>query len=235
MVSVTHGRPAMISKQLAVAVPLPLAATSSLDGHDDADRVTFFVKSVLLYEIINRIMVDLYGTSVSRSRRKEQLSDSGLEDAEDDDLDMVVRLDRCLGKWERRLPDHLRWCKLQSITNEIHRRQTVILRMRYVGHGRGYHYQISKVANASPATCTLACCSCAQFSHVSACLSLPSTLHTQTRACKPVSSSKAPCFACRRHKPPLRILYSIKHMTGASGFSQHGGTGCTMCTPQPPF
>ncbi|WXC46599.1 hypothetical protein QX201_006312 [Fusarium graminearum] len=71
----------------------------------------------------------------NRYKEKETYSDPECSDGEDDDLDRVVQLDRCISRWESRLPKHLRWDLLESNTDKIAQRQAVILRMRFL-HAR---------------------------------------------------------------------------------------------------
>ncbi|KAF5009242.1 hypothetical protein FDECE_4535 [Fusarium decemcellulare] len=140
MVSVTHGRPAMISRQPAMAVPLPGSCTAG-QTRDQPNKKTgyfgFFVESVRLYEIIHQTMVAFYGGSHSgRCKAKEpQPSDHDSSDSDDEDLDKIVQLDRSLSKWESKLPNHLKWNLLDSNKDEIARRQAVILRIRFL-HAR---------------------------------------------------------------------------------------------------
>ncbi|RFN44174.1 hypothetical protein FIE12Z_11566 [Fusarium flagelliforme] len=137
MVSVTHGRPAMISQHPTNTVPLPTSSTTSGQSMiQNPEYYSFFVRSVRLYEIIHKTMIAFYSpTQSSRSKDKEAHSDSESVDGEDEDLDRVVQLDRCISRWESRLPNHLRWDVLESNRDEIARRQTVILRMRFL-HAR---------------------------------------------------------------------------------------------------
>ncbi|KAK7420350.1 hypothetical protein QQX98_002773 [Neonectria punicea] len=141
MVSVTHGRPAMISGCLATAVPLPLSSSTVGDAAGETTGqnmgyISFFVQSVRLYEIIHQTMIAFYGGSGSRPKTKDlHLHDTDHADGEDEDLDKVVRLDRSLSRWENSLPTHLRWNALDTTADEISRRQTVILRMRFL-HAR---------------------------------------------------------------------------------------------------
>lgn len=133
MVSVTHGRPTMISHYLARSITEPSAEATlaSKTGSDSVDRVTFFVKSVRLYEIMYRIINELYGSMNSAPKPKRGSPDSpDIEEESDDSLDIVVRLDRCLNRWENKIPSHLKWEELSVNGDEIHKRQTVILRMR---------------------------------------------------------------------------------------------------------
>ncbi|KAM5371746.1 hypothetical protein ACJZ2D_007811 [Fusarium nematophilum] len=135
MVSVTHGRPAMISPRPATAVPLPVSSplVETRDRMANPGHVSFFVQSVRLYEIIHQTMVTFYGGSnSSRTRARESHASDQGSDTDDDDLDKVVQLDRSLSKWESKLPNHLRWNLLDGNKDEISRRQAVILRMRFV-------------------------------------------------------------------------------------------------------
>ncbi|KAH6993592.1 fungal-specific transcription factor domain-containing protein [Fusarium venenatum] len=120
MVSVTHGRPAMISQHLAKSVPLPTESTTNEPCKiQNPEYYSFFVRHI----------------QDSRSKEKETYSDPESSDGEDDDLDRVVQLDRCISRWESRLPNHLRWDLLESNTDKIAQRQAVILRMRFL-HAR---------------------------------------------------------------------------------------------------
>ncbi|KAF5024463.1 hypothetical protein F66182_3403 [Fusarium sp. NRRL 66182] len=142
MVSVTHGRPAMISQSPEKSVPLPTSsapaenATSQTAGKNP-EYYSFFIRSVRLYEIIHKTMIAFYGGSHSgRYKEKEaHIFDPESSDSEDEDHDRVVQLDRCISRWEAKLPDHLRWDLLEANTDEIARRQAVILRMRFL-HAR---------------------------------------------------------------------------------------------------
>ncbi|RGP67012.1 hypothetical protein FLONG3_8670 [Fusarium longipes] len=68
-------------------------------------------------------------------KEKEINSDDETSDGEDDALDRVVQLDRCLSRWESKLPKHLQWDSIESNTDTISQRQVVILRMRFL-HAR---------------------------------------------------------------------------------------------------
>ena len=122
MVSVTHGRPAMISQEMATEVPLPLCT------QDTTMRLSFFAKSIELYEIINRITLAVYSNATTK-RYKKGPSDSPPEGA-DEDLATIMELDQALANWEKRLPDHLSMEFLYIFEDEIIKRQAVILRIR---------------------------------------------------------------------------------------------------------
>lgn len=126
MVSVTHGRPTMISERVASAVPLPEISSSQLPG----ERKEFFVKSVQLYEITHRIVLALYGGKYTRDESRYQ--HPTVIDDDIDDLDIVVPLDRSLNKWVLGLPDHLKWNQLPELADESTRREAFILHIRLV-------------------------------------------------------------------------------------------------------
>ena len=86
MVSVTHGRPAMISQHPTNTVPLPTSATTNGQSTiQNPEYYSFFVRSVRLYEIIHKTMIAFYSpTQSSRSKDKEAHSDSESADGEDE-------------------------------------------------------------------------------------------------------------------------------------------------------
>ncbi|CZR44333.1 uncharacterized protein FPRO_14094 [Fusarium proliferatum ET1] len=136
MVSVTHGRPAMISQYPAKDVPHPAETSNAQNGMQGLEYYSFFVRSVRLYEIIHKTMIAFYdGSQGNRTKEKESHFDLEGVDGEDEDLDRVVQLDRCISRWQSKLPDHIRWELLESNKDEIARRQAVILRMRFL-HAR---------------------------------------------------------------------------------------------------
>lgn len=136
MVSVTHGRPAMISEHVVNDVPLPISSQKGVDLAEilgnNAEHASFLVNSVQLYEIIHKTTAAIYTGKTARTKCKNYESLLSYHDDEGEDLGMVVRLDRLLNKWEMGLPDNFKWSRLSQSTDEIARRQTVILRMRLV-------------------------------------------------------------------------------------------------------
>jgi hypothetical protein len=132
MVSVTHGRPTVISKCHALAIPSPLTTHDSGRNatgvtNEYQKRISFFMKSVELYEIINQIRVTFY--SPTRPSHSNDGSGSPIDTSEED-LGSLIGLDKALGKWERSLPEHLRFVRVEEIDNEVFQRQAVILHMR---------------------------------------------------------------------------------------------------------
>ncbi|KAK4118552.1 hypothetical protein N657DRAFT_583484 [Parathielavia appendiculata] len=124
MVSLTHGRPPMILHQHASAVSLPMSAHSERERMDGEQiRVSFFVQSVRLYEIIHLSIVAFYLPGET---------EPGSQGARENDLETMLRLDSALGTWEQELPSHLCFATIQDVGNDICRRQAVILRLRFL-------------------------------------------------------------------------------------------------------
>ena len=130
----TFGRPAMISRSLADAVPLPsmvipeylpLDNPPGMSPSPPVSMIAFFVVSVKLYNIINDILLELYtGNDQARSKDQHSLT------SESFDLDTVLKLDRALMIWGQTLPTHLRISSPESLENEIFQRQSVVCRAR---------------------------------------------------------------------------------------------------------
>jgi hypothetical protein len=124
MVSMTHGRPPIILHQHASAVPLPLASHPGRQGIDGEQiRVSFFVHSVQLYEIIHLSIIAFYLTG------ETEPSSQG---AREKDLETLLKLDSALETWEQNLPPHLCFATVQDLENDICKRQAVILRLRFL-------------------------------------------------------------------------------------------------------
>ncbi|OHE98302.1 fungal specific transcription factor [Colletotrichum orchidophilum] len=149
MIAITHGRPAMISDQMASSVvfpSIPDTNTTSLDGVKlgavqlhKLRYQAFFHKSLELYEVINHAVLAFYsstsplksptytnGTSspTQRSANKPEL-----------DLGKALQLDQRLTIWEKSLPSFLTVAEPETSLDEIFRRQAVILRIRLL-HAR---------------------------------------------------------------------------------------------------
>ncbi|KAJ5050299.1 hypothetical protein NUH16_008839 [Penicillium rubens] len=140
VISMTFGRPAMISKASSGAVPLPAAVDdeyipsgSSKEVSQPPDRpsmMAFYAKSLELYEIMNDVLLSLY----------KPVSDDNAEDIHSFHFDNVAsegertifELDRSLTRWTQSLLPHLRWDSSTVSTNPIFYRQSIVLRARSV-------------------------------------------------------------------------------------------------------
>ncbi|KAL3959138.1 hypothetical protein ACCO45_007300 [Purpureocillium lilacinum] len=131
MVSLTHGRPAMVSEQLALAVPLPsLVSSPGADGAMPPVEVSFFVKSVELYEITHKVILSLYSGLRNRSSGAAMQ-----QDRQAVDLGVLMQLDGAMSRWEDSLPAHLMPGNHDTTSNKIFHRQALILRIRFL-HAR---------------------------------------------------------------------------------------------------
>ncbi|KAL5340262.1 fungal-specific transcription factor domain-containing protein [Aspergillus crustosus] len=140
VISMTFGRPAMISKASCGSVPLPatideeyIASAPGIEATQPADQpsiMAFYAKSLELYEILNDVLLSLY----------KPVSDENPDDIYDfyfnretcrDEL-TIFELDRALTKWTCSLPPHLRGDSPQGTNNIIFYRQSVVLRARFL-------------------------------------------------------------------------------------------------------
>ncbi|OJJ59166.1 hypothetical protein ASPSYDRAFT_89880 [Aspergillus sydowii CBS 593.65] len=140
VISMTFGRPAMISKASCGSVPLPatideeyIASASGPEVAQPADQpsiMAFYAKSLELYEILNDILLSLYKPVPEES--PDDIYDFYFSrDTNEDEL-TIFELDRALTKWTRSLPPHLRGEPASGPNNMIFYRQTVVLRARFL-------------------------------------------------------------------------------------------------------
>jgi hypothetical protein len=143
ILSMTLGRPAMISKPLADAVPLPAmvdyepdsSAMGMLDAHNESRpaMMAFYIKSLHLYGIINDILLALY---MGQQRTPQEDNSISLFDRDNScDITKVFQLDQALMKWGQTMPQHLRVSSYESAQSEIFLRQAVVCRARFL-HAR---------------------------------------------------------------------------------------------------
>ncbi|KAM3471638.1 hypothetical protein MY8738_009230 [Beauveria namnaoensis] len=125
MVALTHGRPAMISAELASSVPLPAIAEEDAQIPNDSTDVAFFVKSAELYEITHRLVETLYSTPTGRTKRIKPSQRAA------SDLANIVQIDGEMAEWEHGLPKQLQQHSLGTIAA----RPSIILRLRFL-HAR---------------------------------------------------------------------------------------------------
>jgi hypothetical protein len=134
----TFGRPTMISKCAAQAVPLPASvdeeytySTSGAEVCQPADRpsmMAFFAKSVELYEIMNDILLSLY-MPVPDECAEDMYGFYFSQESKEGER-TIFELDRALTKWSRSLPPHLRKSSVDASKNPIFYRQGIVIRAR---------------------------------------------------------------------------------------------------------
>ncbi|KAL4746492.1 hypothetical protein BDW72DRAFT_210376 [Aspergillus terricola var. indicus] len=140
VISMTFGRPAMISKASCGSVPLPatideeyIASASGSGVEQPADQpsvMAFYAKSLELYDILNDILLSLYKPVVEES--SDDVYDLYFNrDTSEDEL-TIFQLDRALTRWTRSLPAHLRGEPVSGSNGIIFYRQSVVLRARFL-------------------------------------------------------------------------------------------------------
>ncbi|KAL5001359.1 fungal-specific transcription factor domain-containing protein [Aspergillus recurvatus] len=140
VISMTFGRPAMISKASCGSVPLPatideeyIASASESGIEQPADQpsiMAFYAKSLELYDILNDILLSLYKPVVEES--PDDVYDLYFNrDTSEDEL-TIFQLDRALTKWTRSLPAHLCGEPVSGSNGIIFYRQSVVLRARFL-------------------------------------------------------------------------------------------------------
>ncbi|KAL7653069.1 hypothetical protein ACMYSQ_007805 [Aspergillus niger] len=143
VVALTLGRPAMISKEAAGAVPLPTMGDEEVPpGSQDAESppqdgeierpsfMTFYAKCLELYEILNDILLSLYSNSNTPADRPEDHHNYYFRSFHEGQV-TVTQLDYALTVWSQSLPKVFRCQSTPLPANNIISRQRIVLRLRY--------------------------------------------------------------------------------------------------------
>ncbi|KAM6529739.1 hypothetical protein FALCPG4_007867 [Fusarium falciforme] len=138
--SMTFGRPLMITPEAATAVPMPLvhsseglcscySIASSCDVTHDRD-LHFFTEALELYELMGEALLTVYDASAVEEAAKvdEYAVYFGSKAAKI--VGQVCEVDDKLQRWQRRLPIHLR-NDPDAPKSIIHKRQSHILFLRF--------------------------------------------------------------------------------------------------------
>ena len=136
VISMTFGRPAMISKASCGPVPLPATVDEEYIPASSGGEVSqpehqpsmmaFYAKSLELYEILNDILLSLYKPVPEES--PEDIHDFYFNKEGNEGERTIFDLDRSLTRWTRSLPSHLRG----TTDNEVFLSQGIVLRARWV-------------------------------------------------------------------------------------------------------
>ncbi|KAB8233880.1 transcription factor domain-containing protein [Aspergillus alliaceus] len=140
VISMTFGRPAMITKASCGSVPLPdmvdeeyIPTASGIEATQPADRpsvMAFYARSLGLYEIMNDILLSLYKPVPEDN--PEDMYELYFNKETSEDEQTIFELDRALTKWSRSLPQHLRGSSLSDSTDVVFYHQSVVLRARFL-------------------------------------------------------------------------------------------------------
>ncbi|PWY91705.1 C6 transcription factor [Aspergillus sclerotioniger CBS 115572] len=140
VISMTFGRPAMISKASCGSVPLPanvdeeyIPAVSGSEVAQPANRpsvMAFYAKSLELYKILNDILLSLYSPGTDES--PEDIYDFYFDKGANNGERTIFELDQALTKWSRSLPSHLRGESCSGGEFTVFYHQSVVLRARFL-------------------------------------------------------------------------------------------------------
>jgi hypothetical protein len=136
--SLTFGRPPMITSRSVTLVPSPVAhqnpdtcsCSASMSGlNSESSDIHFYIESLKLYEIMNEALLNLYNSPLEEEPKVDpyvvyfgSLGAKG--------LGLLFDRDKSLCLWNRNLPIHLR---LRTNTQRYgtHQRQATVLKLRY--------------------------------------------------------------------------------------------------------
>ena len=130
--SMTFGRPAMITSQAAAAVPRPMThqecicSTETCILDHNSDQSCFFIESLRLYELMSETLLTLYNPA----SREEPNDNPYAVYFGSPAAGNVFEMDSRFLLWSRDLPVHLRY-ELNATKSGIHLRQTNVLWLRY--------------------------------------------------------------------------------------------------------
>ncbi|KIW53727.1 hypothetical protein PV05_09273 [Exophiala xenobiotica] len=135
--SMTFGRPVMITSQAASAVPLPtIHKCSDCDGFntpymDGAEQAAspFFLESLKLHDIMSNTLLALYSTASSQ-KQSEGMYATYFGNLGARAVGNILQINKQLSSWVDELPEHLRNSSNGSKTT-THRRQTNIIWLQY--------------------------------------------------------------------------------------------------------
>ncbi|KAJ4169051.1 hypothetical protein NW754_010983 [Fusarium falciforme] len=138
--SMTFGRPLMITPKAATAVPMPLvhnseglcschSSASSCDATHDRD-LHFFTEALELYELMGEALITVYDASAVDEPVKIDEYSMYFGSKAAKIVGQVCEVDDKLQHWQRRLPIHLR-NDPDAPKSIIHKRQSHILFLRF--------------------------------------------------------------------------------------------------------
>ncbi|KAJ5160993.1 hypothetical protein N7492_006385 [Penicillium capsulatum] len=139
VISMTFGRPAMISRASNGTASLPLTVDDEFivpgtsqgpaQPSDQPSIISFYAKTLELYEIMNDVLLSLYKpVSEDSAPEAHDFLFSGTSEGER----TIFDLDRSLSRWASGLPPHLCQGFDFASRNPVLYRQTIVLRARFL-------------------------------------------------------------------------------------------------------
>lgn len=130
MICVTYGRPAMISQNLASTVLYAQCRAYSQENKDCRLLYDEFVaRAFELYEITNHAAQGYFSPSQFHGPNTDR---SGVLDPSptEEKLAFIIQIDGCLSRWKNSLPAHLVFGNTTHQSDDVCRRQTIVLHLR---------------------------------------------------------------------------------------------------------
>ncbi|KAL2797421.1 fungal-specific transcription factor domain-containing protein [Aspergillus keveii] len=136
--SMTYGRPSMTTHIAPLPPPAGEPERTTQEPRGNPSLMAFYTETIKLYDILDRILSDVYYVWRSRSRRdNSQHSTRGLGG-----LDTVLEIERQLTLFEANLPSFLKWTTGQHILHQNPERSKPIAQQRNVLHARYIHLHL---------------------------------------------------------------------------------------------
>lgn len=157
----TFGRPMVITRHDALAVPFPSSINDEFLGTTPGDSndqpsdspsvVEFWLQSLKLYVIQEEVLSTFYSHEAS-SQDTSLPIDKRLEDL---DFNSIASIDASLHRWQSHLPNHMHvQATAESQDHSIFTRQANILHLRCVHFTCDGDAQLSDLLTPSSAICT---------------------------------------------------------------------------------
>ncbi|PLB54517.1 putative fungal-specific transcription factor [Aspergillus steynii IBT 23096] len=136
--SMTYGRPSMTSHLAPFPPPSDSDVPCHPNGPGEPSLMAFYTESIKVYDILDRILSDVYYTWRGRSRQ-DQLHPSTRSLG---GLDTVLEIERQLTLFEANLPSFLKWTLVPSGMSADGESTRTIAKQRNVLHARYIHLHL---------------------------------------------------------------------------------------------
>ncbi|KAJ0421522.1 fungal-specific transcription factor domain-containing protein [Aspergillus carlsbadensis] len=136
--SMTYGRPSMTTHIAPLPPPTGEPVISRQEQAGEPSLMAFYTETIKLYDILDKILSDVYYVWRSRSRLDHSQSLTlGLGG-----LDTVLEIERQLTLFEANLPSFLKWTTGQSALHQNREMNGAIAQQRNVLHARYIHLHL---------------------------------------------------------------------------------------------
>lgn len=131
----TYGRPSMTTHLGPVPPPSDSGISLEQDDNEGPSLMAFYIEAIKLYDILDRILGDVYKAWRSQSRQDQQPSQSPWTTSLGG-LDTVFDIERQLTWFETNVPSFLKWNSTPATTYTETQPNLAIAQQRNVLHAR---------------------------------------------------------------------------------------------------